>query len=469
MRAILLTCAFLYVASACGGSGGGAPDSGPGGSDADTDMDTDSDSDGDTDTGTDSGSDDGCGQVDCSLPCLRFVDSGSQGAADGLSWESAFARIQPGIDSAAQQADCCEQVCQVWIASGTYYIYQYSRHDTVGLADRVQLYGGFSGEEESLEQRDWELYPTVLDGRAGPESDDAVYHVLSALESHEDQEPMEEVVLDGLVVTNGSATDYENLDETNGAGLYWVVEGDLVVRNCTFEDNEALTGGGAMILYQPSVLIQDCFFLNNVVDKDDYFGGGGGAIYFHQCPEHRVSSCWFEGNFSAVYSAMVSYQVENSLVESCIFFGNTSVNCVVGLDFFPPGFEDAVVSGSTFYGNTLFGGGLLSLDEGGRTFNSIAWNNDYRDFLPYSSHSISEDYEDPPPGPGNLYEDPLFADPENGDFRLLPGSPCIDSAHGDYASEHDYEGNPRADDPDAPNTGAGTPDYADMGAFERQP
>jgi len=28
---------------------------------------------------------------------------------------------------------------------------------------------------------------------------------------------------------------------------------------------------------------------------------------------------------------------------------------------------------------------------------------------------------------GNIDSDPLFADPENGDYRLLPGSPCIDA------------------------------------------
>ncbi len=71
---------------------------------------------------------------------------------------------------------------------------------------------------------------------------------------------------------------------------------------------------------------------------------------------------------------------------------------------------------------------------------------------------------------GNIDDDPTFADPENGDYRLLPGSPCID-AGGMYAEAtimlqdgvaviswdpgKDLGGNPRI-----ANTGP------DMGAYE---
>jgi len=50
------------------------------------------------------------------------------------------------------------------------------------------------------------------------------------------------------------------------------------------------------------------------------------------------------------------------------------------------------------------------------------------------------------PGPGTISVDPLFVDPANGDYRLRPGSPCIDTG-----------------DPDSPLD----PDSsrADMGAF----
>jgi hypothetical protein len=71
-------------------------------------------------------------------------------------------------------------------------------------------------------------------------------------------------------------------------------------------------------------------------------------------------------------------------------------------------------------------------------------------------------------GDNVLDQDPLFADADSGEFSLLAGSPCIDSADGFYATEVDIDSNHRFDDPDTPNTGSGEPDYVDIGAYEYQ-
>jgi len=55
------------------------------------------------------------------------------------------------------------------------------------------------------------------------------------------------------------------------------------------------------------------------------------------------------------------------------------------------------------------------------------------------------------------------------DLRLGVGSPCIDAADGSAAPETDILGNPRMDDSDVIDSGGGSPTYADMGAYERQP
>ena len=44
---------------------------------------------------------------------------------------------------------------------------------------------------------------------------------------------------------------------------------------------------------------------------------------------------------------------------------------------------------------------------------------------------------------GNIWGDPLFVDPDNGDFRIEEGSPCVDAADSSVASEFDYYGQPR--------------------------
>jgi hypothetical protein len=52
------------------------------------------------------------------------------------------------------------------------------------------------------------------------------------------------------------------------------------------------------------------------------------------------------------------------------------------------------------------------------------------------------------------------------DFSLKSGSPCIDAANGDMSPPLDLDGFSRFDDPSTPNTGTGTPNYADMGCYE---
>jgi parallel beta-helix repeat protein len=64
--------------------------------------------------------------------------------------------------------------------------------------------------------------------------------------------------------------------------------------------------------------------------------------------------------------------------------------------------------------------------------------------------------------------DPRLADAASGDLRLRPGSPATDAADvtvaGFLAADHD--GAEPSDDPSIPNTGVGSPGYADLGAFE---
>jgi hypothetical protein len=86
---------------------------------------------------------------------------------DGLTWETAVPTVQEGIDLASELA-VAGVPCDVWVAEGTYYIYESDPYDTVRLMPHVHLYGGFSGSEERGPDLRPHLVSTRTDGRTKP-------------------------------------------------------------------------------------------------------------------------------------------------------------------------------------------------------------------------------------------------------------------------------------------------------------
>ncbi|MHC4653103.1 MAG: choice-of-anchor Q domain-containing protein [Planctomycetota bacterium] len=107
--------------------------------------------------------------------------------------------------------------------------------------------------------------------------------------------------------------------------------------------------------------------------------------------------------------------------------------------------------------------------------NTIVYDNDYGSIADSDDATTSVLYcnvQGGWPGTGNIDSDPMFVDPDNGDLRLSPGSPCIDAGHNNAIAglaDTDLDGNPRfADDPGADDIGCGVPVVVDMGAYEYQ-
>ena len=97
--------------------------------------------------------------------------------------------------------------------------------------------------------------------------------------------------------------------------------------------------------------------------------------------------------------------------------------------------------------------------------NCIIWNcND--DLL--DSNATYSCIEDSDSGVGNINDVPLFVDDGNDNYRIGWNSLCIDAADGDVALTTDIFGNSRYDDPNTANTGAGEPNFVDIGAYEYQ-
>lgn len=199
------------------------------------------------------------------LPAQRpvcYVDAAASGNDDGSDWANAWNDLQdslvPGI--------CGE----VWVAQGTY---RPTTGTDVTVSFRVlpkqRLYGGFSGTETSRDDRDPKAYPSVLSGDLGVPGDVTDNsNTVVWLQSRTTFGPIEsDTVIDGFVITAGNATGNAPDMPSVGGGLYCDRYCSPTLQQLVFEDNRAMSGGGALgllIMGGPVDLhLRDLVFRNN--------------------------------------------------------------------------------------------------------------------------------------------------------------------------------------------------------------
>ena len=116
-----------------------------------------------------------------------YVDkANTSGTETGKSWGQAFTEIQPAIEAAHADGGG-----EVWVAKGTYdeartLVQEDINTGALALKPGVAGYGGFSGNEKRLDQRDWEHSMTLISGERSRDGERAFHVVVGADKSRID-------------------------------------------------------------------------------------------------------------------------------------------------------------------------------------------------------------------------------------------------------------------------------------------
>lgn len=339
-----------------------------------------------------------------------YVNGASPAGDDGngFTWATAFNHLQSALDNANSGV-------QIWVAQGTYIpskrtISGNSRTATFKLANGVSLYGGFNGTETSLNQRDWQAYPTVLSGDlAGDDVGDLTdssrsenaYHVVTGSDTNA------AAVLDGFAVTAGNANGNDPC--YRGGGMY-NSSGSPTVNNCGFSYNNATYYGGGVYNNRGEPNFSNCTFGYNSASYGGGVDNNNGEPNFINCTftnegySSGVYNSGGEGTFAGcVFSDHVEVAIYNAngaspLIKNCVFTSNSnySYGGAIYNDYNNGSYSPQIIN-CIFAGNSASDGGgaiYLSMNCHAAITNCV-FNNNSTDYYGDGGGAIYNDGGEP--------------------------------------------------------------------------
>jgi len=223
-----------------------------------------------------------------------------------------------------------------------------------------------------------------------------------------------------------------------GGGVGCEVGG--VVSNCAILNNTSHCQGGGISIFTNG-LARDCFIAGNIANSNGVEGEGGGA-YLHQ--GGSLVNCVISNNFGQWQGGGVKFYYRNGRVRNCLLVGNRTLGWGGGLMMRTGGRAENCTIVGNYAADT--GGGVYFYEIGGSNVNCIIRGNNGNDLAnPYVGALAFCCIPLAGFGPGNITNEPAFADADGGDYRLANGSPCVNAGSNELwmGGATDLDGNDR--------------------------
>jgi len=271
---------------------------------------------------------------------------------------------------------------------------------------------------------------------------------------------LDEVNVEAITIKNGSCY--------YGGGIYCLASSPSL-KDVTIMDNNATYGGGIYYRDCTSASLANVTLIGNTASN-------GGGIYYNDCTSASLANVTLTGNTASNVGGGIYCYASFIVLANVTLTGNTA--SIYGGGIYCNA-SSIVLDNITLTGNTasINGGGICCRDGAYPILiNSILWNNFPQEVYFREDDdplTITVSYSDIEGGvdaivtnnngtvnwlEGNIDEDPLFVDAENGDYHLTENSPCIDAGTAYFV----YEGEVLVDLSEDEYFGISP----DMGAYE---
>lgn len=198
---------------------------------------------------------------------ISYVASDATGDNSGTSWANAYTNLHAAL---------ADNNNEIWVKEGTYKPHATVRTTAFAITKDKKIYGGFSGTETNLEDRDIKANPTIFSGDL-KDNDAGVFQHSNALRSENSlhvftiSTGVTNILFDGITITGGHANNSGGHltpdDGIKGAAIFKSADAstNIIIKNSIIRENSGRLTAGIHATFNTngSLTIENCEFKNN--------------------------------------------------------------------------------------------------------------------------------------------------------------------------------------------------------------